>query len=620
LFVLPGAVTTDSDDGSFVVAPGDAQGFHDFFARVLSRTSPACKGIVFAWGLGSYPASELTAGKLDAANAMGCEALLHLIQGVCRSEAKQAPRLWVVTAGAHRVVDEDRTGGIAQSPLWGMGRVLSNEHPELRCVRIDLSTSISEDEIFALGEEFYANSNEEEIAFRGGTRYVARLKPWTEHGREQSVRSGSTAPPNVRLSPGHATNWSKGTYLITGGFGGLGLEAAKWLVVQGAKHVALVGRRGAPESAQAVVHHLRRAGAEVSEFKADISQPDQVEHLFVQIEQTMPPLRGIFHAAGVLQDSLLLQLTPERLRVVMDPKIRGAWNLHVMSRQKPLDFFVLFSSVVGLLGAPGQANYAAANSFLDALASYRKSIGLPALSIDWGPWSEVGMVASKAYGNSLAAFRGLASTNPKDYLSALALLLNGPEHQVAVMRFQVAQWQEFNPRAATSNFFADLRAVPRDAPSESDSPGKQPSKALRDLLAMQSGSQRNSVVEEHVKEHLSKIVRIAPNRIDVSKPFQYLGLDSLMGLELRNSLQASLGVSLPATMVFNYPTTALLAQYLADKIAPQPDDSGSAQLSDHALAGLPGALEANDHVHEILAEIESLSEQEVYRKLSREIG
>jgi myxalamid-type polyketide synthase MxaE and MxaD len=488
-----------------------------------------------------------------------------------------------------------------------MGRVISNEHPELRCVRIDLSTAISKDEIHSLTEEFCGNSNEEEVALRGGTRYVARLKPW----------AASAAPSNIQPSNSEQpSNWSKGSYLIAGGFGGLGLEVAKWLVAQGARHLALVGRRGTPESAHAVLAHLRRAGAEVLEVKADISQSDQVEHLFAQIEQAMPPLRGIFHAAGVLQNSLLLQLTPERLRAVMAPKVHGAWNLHLMSLGKPLDFFVLFSSVIGWLGSPGQANYAAANSFLDALASYRESIGLPALSINWGPWSEVGMVAAKSGVSGMAAFRGLASACPSDYLAALALLLNQPQPQVAVMRFQLAQWQEFNPKAATSSFFAGLRTVSSDASAKSEPAGKEPAKALRDLLAMQTGSRCNSIIEEHVKEHLSKIVRIPPNRIDVNKPLQYLGLDSLMGLELKNSLQASLGVSLSATMVFNYPTVALLSQHLAEKIAPKQDDTELMQVSEFAPAALPRTPEANEQLHEILAEIEHLSDHEVRRRMS----
>jgi acyl transferase domain-containing protein/acyl carrier protein len=615
LFVFPGETSRNSDDGSFVLAPHDLQGFHDFFGRVLSRTSPPCKGIVYAWGLDSCPPGELTTDKLDVANTAGCESLLYLIQCLSRAEAKRPPRLWLVTAGAHCIDDEDRSEGIAQSPLWGMGRVVSNEHPELHCVRIDLSTAISKDEIHSLTEEFFGDSNEEEVAFRGGTRYVARLRSWAVPVPAQPLRSASAAPPNSE----QRSDWSKGSYLITGGFGGLGLEVAKWLVAQGAKHLALVGRRGKQESAHAALADLRRAGAEVLEFKADISQLDQVEHLFSQIEQAMPALRGVFHAAGVLQDSLLLQLTPERLRAVMTPKVRGAWNLHRMSLGKPLDFFVLFSSVVALLGSPGQANYAAANSFLDALASYRESIGLPALSINWGPWSEVGMVAAKADGSDPVVFRGLASAGPKDYLAALALLLNQPERQVAVMRFHLAQWQEFNPKAATSNFFAELRPVSSDAPAKAAPAGKQSSNALRDLLARETGSRRSSIIEEYVKEHLSKIVRIPPNRIDANKPLKYLGLDSLMGLELRNSLQTSLGVSLPATMVFNYPTTALLSQYLADKISPQQNDSELTQVSEFVPAALPGTLEASEHVDEILAEIESLSEHEVHRRIAGEV-
>ena len=597
LFVFPGEIGSSSDDRSIVLAPHDMQGFYDFVGRVFSPTSPPSKYIVYAWGLGSSPSGELTADKLDVANAIGCEPLLYLIQSLSRVDAKSTPRLWLVTAGVHRIVDEDRSEGIAQSPLWGMGRVISNEHPELRCVRIDLSGGISKDEIRSLTEELCGDSNEEEVAFRGRSRYVARLKSCAVLNDAQPLRDASTAASNIRSrNSEQPSNSLKGSYLITGGFGGLGLEVAKWLVAQGARHLALVGRRGTPESAHVALADFRRAGAQVMEVKADISDFDQVAHLFAQVEQAMPALRGIFHAAGILQDSLLLQLTAHDLRTVMAPKVRGAWNLHVMSLGKPLDFFVLFSSVIALLGSPGQANYAAANSFLDALASYRKCIGLPALSINWGPWSEVGMVAAKAI-----AMRGLASACPEEYLTALALLLNQPEHQVAVMRFQLAKWQEFHPKAATSNFLADLRTLSSDAPAKSAPDGKQLSKGLRDLLAMLTGSRRNSIIEEHVKEHISKIVRIPSNRIDVNKPLQSLGLDSLMGLELRNSLQTSLGLSLPVTMVFNYPTPRLLSQYLtdlADKIAPQQNDSGIDAVPD-VPAAVPGTLEVNEDINEI---------------------
>jgi acyl transferase domain-containing protein len=611
VFVFP-EKSSGTDDGSLVLAPDDLQGFYDFVERVFSPASPSCKSIVYAWGLGSSPSGELTADKLDVANTTGCEPLLYLIQSLSRANAPYSPRLWLVTAGAHRIVDEDRCEGIAQAPVWGMGRVISNEHPELRCVRIDLSGGISKDEIHSLAEEFCGDSTEEEIGFRGGIRYVARLKSWAVPS-DVLLRTASTAP-----NLGKSSIWSKGSYLITGGFGGLGLEVAKWLAAQGAKHLALVGRRGAPESTHAALADLRRAGVEVLEVKADISDSDQVEHLFAQVEQAMPALRGIFHAAGVLQDSLLLQLTPERLRTVMTPKVRGAWNLHLKSLGKPLDFFVLFSSAIALLGSSGQANYAAANSFLDALASYRKCTGLPALSINWGPWSGVGMVATQANGGNLVATRGLARICPGDYLSAMALLLDRPEHQVAVMSFQLAQWQEFNLRAATSNFFADLRTASSDAPAKSAPDGIEPGKALRESLAMQTDRGRYAIIEEHVKERLSKIVRIPLNRIDVNKPLRSLGLDSLMGLELRNSLQTSLGVSLPATMVFNYPTTTLLSQYLAEKLAPQQDDSELKQVPE-VPAALPGALETNEEVHEILEEIERLSDEDLPRKIAGEI-
>jgi acyl carrier protein len=186
------------------------------------------------------------------------------------------------------------------------------------------------------------------------------------------------------------------------------------------------------------------------------------------------------------------------------------------------------------------------------------------------------------------------------------------------MKFQLAEWQEFNPKAATSNLFAELRTVAGDTTAKAEPAGKQSSKSLRHLLAVETGSRRISIVEEYVKEHLSKIVRIPPSRIDGNKPLKYLGLDSLMSLELRNSLQAGLGISLPATIVFNYPTTTLLAQYLAEKMAPEQDDSELTKVSNVAAA-TSQTLEESERINEILGEIERLSEQEVHRQISSEI-
>ena len=188
---------------------------------------------------------------------------------------------------------------------------------------------------------------------------------------------------------------SDGTYLITGGLGGLGLLVAQWMVQQGARHLVLLGRGDATSLTREAISALEEAGARVVVARADVAQEEHVAGALVKIHDSIPPLRGIIHAAGVLDDGLLLNQNQERLAAVMAPKVQGAWNLHKLTLSAPLDFFVLFSSLASVLGSPGQGSYAAANSFLDALAHQRRALGLPSLTINWGPWDAVGMVAQR---------------------------------------------------------------------------------------------------------------------------------------------------------------------------------------------------------------------------------
>ncbi|PYS24487.1 MAG: hypothetical protein DMF72_05330, partial [Acidobacteria bacterium] len=177
------------------------------------------------------------------------------------------------------------------------------------------------------------------------------------------------------------------SYLITGGLGGLGLEAAQWLFQQGARYLALLGRSDPSNNANAVLNDLRARGAEILVIKADVAQREELAAALAEIDRSQPPLRGIIHAAGTLDDGVLIQLDRERFEGVMRPKVDGAWNLHVLTLDRPLDFFVFFSSAASVLGSPAQGNYAAANAFMDALAHRRRSQGRPALSINWGSWS-----------------------------------------------------------------------------------------------------------------------------------------------------------------------------------------------------------------------------------------
>ncbi len=371
----------------------------------------------------------------------------------------------------------------------------------------------------------------------------------------QAVKLADTAGP-AAIRP-------DGTYLITGGLGGLGLATARWLAEQGARHLTLLGRRAPAAAAQNAIAAIESLGARVTVAQADVSVAGQVAAVLAKIEQDGPPLRGVIHAAGLLNDGSLLQLNRADFERVLAPKVAGAWHLHQLTRANQLDFFVLFSSVAALLGTAGQANYATANAFLDALAHHRRAEGRPALSINWGPWSEIGLAAARSDRGERLSSRGLGSIAPAQGLAALARLLRQAQPQTVVMPFNLARWAEFYPAASQSPLFEQLRPLAGTGESKAQSSAG----SIRQmLLNTEPGRRRQALLEQHIREQVAVVLRLAPDRVPLNKPLKNLGLDSLMTLELRNRLEISLDVTLSATLIWNYPTVAALTPFLAGKM------------------------------------------------------
>jgi NADPH:quinone reductase-like Zn-dependent oxidoreductase/acyl carrier protein len=400
---------------------------------------------------------------------------------------------------------------------------------------------------------------------------------------------------------------SDGTYLITGGLGGLGLTVARWLVEQGARHVALTGRRGASETAQAVIRELEAAGAAVRVVQADVSDGDAVAEMLRLIEMTMPPLRGVVHAAGILDDSLLAQMTREQFRRVMSPKMDGAWNLHTLTEGQPLDFFVMFSSVTALIGTPGQGNYAAGNAFLDALAHYRRARGLPGLSINWGPWSGVGLAAAKAIRGERLASRGLGSLSPEEGMALFhRLMTDDVPPQVAAVSLDVGAWTRTYPASAHGSLLSSLQQGAVETAQAAGKPTAVDGDFRRALLSAEPGRQRRSLLENHIREQVAQVLRIAPGRISLQQPLRELGIDSLLTLELRNRLESSFRLTLSATLIFNYPTVAALTGHLADKM----------NIPLDAVVEKPTAPQAAEPA---AAELDALSRDEIEALLAEEL-
>lgn len=382
---------------------------------------------------------------------------------------------------------------------------------------------------------------------------------------------------------------AEGAYLITGGLGGLGLTVARWMVEHGARHVHLLGRQRPSPAHEHALEALRRTGATITTIAADVGRVEDVDRALRDIADTGRVLRGIVHAAGMLDDGFLEQQNQARVSAVMAAKVYGAWHLHERTAALPLDFFVLFSSVAALLGTPGQGGYAAANAFLDGLAHRRRAAGQPALSINWGPWAEVGLATAADRAARLHS-QGLRALAPAEALAAFALALGSDKTQVTIAAFDVSQWLATHPVDNAGGFFSGSRPLPRTR-GTSSATAPRLIDALRDTA--RAGDRRRTL-ETFVREQAAQVLRLPPDRVDARRPLRELGFDSLMTLELRNRLEAALGTRLPATLVWNYPTVADLVPHLAQRAgvsldahdAPRAHDSQPLAPGDEAVARL----------------------------------
>ncbi|MEK7727177.1 MAG: SDR family NAD(P)-dependent oxidoreductase, partial [candidate division KSB1 bacterium] len=356
------------------------------------------------------------------------------------------------------------------------------------------------------------------------------------------------------------------TYLLTGGLGALGLHVAQWLVEKGARHLVLVGRKAPSANAQAAIAEMEQKGAKIVVAALDISHEDEVRRALDEIAATLPPLRGIIHSAGVLDDGVLMQQDWSRFERVLASKVLGAWHLHRLTRDLPLDFFVMFSSIASMFGAMSQGNYAAANAFMDGLAHYRRAQGLAALSINWGAWAEGGMVTELgARGASRLAQQGLSLITPENGMRMLEQLLARSCAQAAVLPIHWPKFFEQFKAGANPAFYEEMAKTLK--PQERSMAIAAPVFALIKVLERALPAERLELLTAHVREQVVKVLGLeAAQAPALHQGLTDLGMDSLMAVELSNCLRASVGRTLPSTLAFEYPTIAALTKYLAEEV------------------------------------------------------
>jgi amino acid adenylation domain-containing protein len=389
-----------------------------------------------------------------------------------------------------------------------------------------------------------------------------------------AVAAGSAAPveqkPLVRAD---------GSYLISGGLGALGLELARWLAKSGAKHLLLMGRSEPRGPAVDVLAQLREQGVDVRLVRADVGDAVALDRALGEVLPQVPPLRGVFHAAGLLDDASLLQLDRAKLYKVLGPKVQGGWNLHRATLGKPLDHFVLFSSIAALFGSPGQGNYAAGNAFLDGLAQFRRSQGLPALSINWGPWAEAGMAARNADEARLAAM-GMGLLPPGPAMRTLEKLMEGVAPNVGVFDIDWAKM--------SAAYVGTVPTFLRDLIAERKADGKKENKLRNEVLTAPPAG-RHAVLVEYFRAQLARVMELDAAKVDVEQPLNSLGLDSLMVIELKNVIESSLDVTLPMARFLEGPSLSQLAGYALEAMG---DDATASVGATADGATATGGVEA----------------------------
>jgi len=590
--VLPGEKYESEARDVFRVVPQNAGQYQQLLQDIAAADTPL-GGVIHLWSLDDDRLIENFTVQLEAGQQRVCGSALLLAQSLLKWRGEAPPRLALVTRGAVAVAGTAVPLALAASPLWGLGRALALEHPELRCLRIDLDPQADATAAARqVSDELHAADREDQIAFRDSRRYVARL-----------VRAQS--PPS---SPSPTLQVQAGTILLSGGSRGLGLLIARQLVEQGARHLVLISRSQPSEQAKATIAAMQEKGATLWVKQADVANADQLAVVLTEIQQSLPPLRGVIHAAGVLDDRPLLAQEWPAFARVMAPKLVGAWNLHVLTRELPLDFFVMFSSVAALLGSPAQSNYAAANAFLDALAHHRRAMGLPALSINWGPWADVGMAAAlgEAQRQRLAK-QGIIPMPPSEGFRLFEHLLTTPRTQVAVLSLN---WQSLLAALPAGKEPPVLATLLQDMRARLHTSATSSPPALLEKLANTAPKNHRQAVFAHVLAEACRVLGIDPAQApDPQQPLQELGMDSLMAVELRNALTAAVGQTLPPTLLFEYPTIASLAEFITGKVAAAVGGDGNGVSVAPAETTRPVARE----------EIQNLSQQEVDEALAAEL-
>ncbi|MDA2804777.1 type I polyketide synthase [Nocardiopsis suaedae] len=629
LLVYHGDVPEPVPDGEEVLTidPASPEHHHRTVRRLaVPATGDAPATVVHLWSLDAPDEAALNDGAPDEAalngrapdgvlrdgEDTGALSVLHLMQALSGEHAP-ASRVWLVTRRAQPV------GGapvaVEQAPVWGLGRVIGHQEFAGRWGGlVDLDDGDPDDQAQRLIEEITGGRGEDQVAFREGRRHVARLVP----------AGNLTRPFPLTLRP-------DGAYLVTGGLGALGLLVARLLADRGARNLVLMGRTPVPPRGEwagmgpdhprrhlvDALLDLERRGATVHCAAVDVADGPRLRAWSREWERDLrPPIRGVVHTAGVVRDELLTRMDREAFQRVLRPKVAGGRNLHRLFRDAPLDLFVLFGSTGSVIASPGQGNYAAGNAYLDALAHHRRSLGLPALTIGWGPWS-VGMADAPGLAQMYER-KGIGLITPENGMRILERVLDqAPAHLVAVTvdwpTARRAAHDRLPPMFAQVGAEEDAEAAPDDGAS------------VLDALRRSPAAGRPAVLAARLRGITAAVLRLDPAGFGDGEPLSGLGVDSMMAVEMKHRIDAELGIDVPVLDLLEGTSIAGLADRTLAMLrlgdagggepGPSPERPPDAAGAEPAAQGAAAHDPAADELEALLAQLPPESLEQILDEL-----
>jgi acyl transferase domain-containing protein len=568
LLVTPGEVFATQQVDSYSIDPTRRDDYERLFREVLNGTDLK---VIHLWSLDATFSDDSSLATLQEDLELSSKTSLVMAQALheVSQDVKGALEIWFVTRGAQRVGEGASPVGVSQTPLWGLTRSFALEHPDLWGGIIDLDPIPSLDENSQLYEVINSRDREDQVAIRAGLRYLARLQPL--QSPQQDTKELSLV--------------SEASYLLTGGTGELGLKISKRLVERGARHLILVSRSQFPaqvdwdqigkdhpqyEKVKAFLD-MESQGAQIHLVSADVSELEEIKVITERQWTDWPEIRGVVHLAGVVEPVMIRQLTAEILDQSLKSKVYGAIALQRLLQGNKLDFFALFSSAASILNSPMLGAYAAANAFLDGFAHYRHALGEPALSINWGFWSEGGMAEKyqQDMGRSLVP-KGMKPITAREGLDVFEELLTGSHVQVGVIPTDWEEWSRYQPRIRGLPLLTNI--VGKGEPQPESSPpadkgiertvGKSAQEEILDLPTQAWGD----YLIEYIQRTVAQALLMDPEDIIADQNLMELGIDSLMVMELTGNLERDFQITVYPREVFERPTIGSFAEYLEAEI------------------------------------------------------